>query len=60
MSDDLSVIYLTPHCDKCRSIIEREGDGILWCADPQEPCEECGKEWIAYDRRDTAAKEPTP
>lgn len=38
---DLQTIYLQPRC-----CVVTE-DGRLWCEDPQEPCSDCGAEWIA-------------
>ena len=42
---DLQTIYLQPRC----CVVPE--DGRLWCEDPQEPCSDCGAEWIAFDRR---------
>lgn len=49
---ELSCVYLTPTCAKCQA-----GHGThlypseqrLWCEDPQDPCEECGKPWVKYN-----------
>lgn len=41
-------IYLEPACAECISELNRSDHGRLWCCHPQEPCEVCGKEWVAY------------
>ena len=35
-------IFLEPECRNCYAV-ER-----MWCSEPQEPCEECGKEWVKF------------
>jgi hypothetical protein len=42
------VIYLQPACMDCILLINGTSEGRLWCQNPQEPCEECGKEWSKY------------
>ena len=42
-------IYLEPECQDCIGEYRRE-EGRLWCQDPQEPCEKCGKEWVRFER----------
>jgi hypothetical protein len=37
------VIWLAPECEVGYCCPER-----LWCEDPQECCEECGRQWIKY------------
>ena len=41
---DHVVIYLQPRC--CADVNE----GRMWCEAPQEPCEECGAEWLKFVR----------
>lgn len=41
-------IWLQPSCGECAKDIERTSEGRLWCQDPQEPCEQCGKEWVKF------------
>lgn len=41
-------IYLSPACIKCPHHINY--DGRQWCEDPQDPCEDCGAEWIKFER----------
>lgn len=52
------VIYLTPHCSRCIDDVNRYADGLLWCVDKQDPCEDCGKEWIEYHRATRPAIAP--
>jgi hypothetical protein len=46
---EMETIYLTPHCKDCKRDLQNY-DVLLWCVDPQDPCEDCGKEWIKYTR----------
>jgi hypothetical protein len=43
-SPDYEVIWLEPRCYH-GGYAERH-----WCQDPQEPCEECGAQWIKFIR----------
>lgn len=61
-SPDLTTIYLQPRC-----ACDPYGEGRMWCEDPQDPCENCGAEWIKFARvvaarshgRVTASKRPS-
>jgi hypothetical protein len=56
MSEDFTEydrIYLAPSCAKCMQYgIER-----LWCEHPEEPCSECGGEWVEFKRVERAHTE---
>lgn len=47
---EYNTIYLEPTCHDCIGEMNRSDHGRLWCEDPQEPCDVCGKEWIAFRR----------
>jgi len=51
---EYDAIYLQPACGKCIRNLLRYSEGRLWCQDPQDPCEDCGKEWVKY----AVAKQP--
>lgn len=36
-------IWLSPSCGKCRD------EERTWCSNPQEPCPECGNEWVRFN-----------
>lgn len=44
-SPDHEVVWLQPRC-----CADWQGEGRLWCEDPQDPCENCGAEWIKFVR----------
>ena len=46
---DPDVIYLSPRC------WEGSFDGREWCRDAQEPCPDCGLDWVKFVRADIDA-----
>lgn len=44
-----SVIYLAPWCSECERDIDAAD--MAWCTEPHEPCPNCGKEAVCYERR---------
>jgi len=45
---DHEIIYLAPRCASCVNV--ECFDERTWCSDRQDPCCECGMEWIPYLR----------
>lgn len=44
-------IWLEPMCEKRGCGEYRDPtyvEGRCWCAEPQDPCEECGKPWVKF------------
>ena len=53
---DHATIYLQPACADCIRALETNGEGRLWCEDPQDECPTCGRPWVRYDLSATQIK----
>jgi hypothetical protein len=56
MTDDKDppTIWLQPWCADCARF-DGSDTGRTWCDDKQEPCTECGRDWVAYALSDASS-----